>query len=332
MAQKVFLVDVDAIKPDPNQPRKTFAEEDIAATAFTMEKQGVINPIEVDENNKIVTGEIRWKAAIKAGLKQIPCILWTDGSKKRFERQVVENLHHHELSDKEREDAIVKLWETEEYPTQAQLGKAVGLNPSRITQILAAYRFRMENPEIQQLNLSTRTIDDTKILDSSQRIKILKAVSEEKIKASDIREVAKIAKSSESLLDKTIGGSIDLKRAIETADTLEDIEEKVDLTDDQKNRLVLKVEEDEKILDKYKEDVLERVKQIMTIPKREAPTIVEPIGRTSPVRKIIAVKDEVLDNFRRYLGNCNYDERQWALRILTEIKKEIDELVELLTE
>jgi len=64
----VVMMDVNLIKPDPDQPRKTFNEDDIVATAFTIESQGLINPIEIDENNMIVTGEIRWRASKLAGV------------------------------------------------------------------------------------------------------------------------------------------------------------------------------------------------------------------------------------------------------------------------
>lgn len=324
--RKVVLVDVDDITPDPNQPRKVFNEEDIVATAFTIEAQGIINPIEIDENNIIVTGEIRWRAAQKAGLKEIPCVIWKDGNYKRFERQVVENLHHHELTDRERENAIVKLWETGEYPTQGQLGKAVGLSRQRINDILEANEFR-KRAQVPAAGISTRSISETSGLDDYTRVQILKSVEAGKIKATNIREVKEIAKTSERLFDKTLEGSISLDRAVETAKTIKEIEEKVDLTTEQKNRFVLRMEQDEELLDKYKDDVLDRVKKVMTTSTIDRPSIEEPIGRTSPVRKIIAVKNDVLDNFRLHLGNCDIKERVWAKKIMIEMRDELNILI-----
>ena len=324
----VVMVDIDDIRPDPDQPRKVFNEDDIASTAFTIESQGIINPIEVDENYMIVTGEIRWRSAKKAGLKQIPCVIWENGNHKRFERQVVENLHHHQLSDKERENAIVRLWETGEYPTHAQLAKSVGLSRSRITELLEAQRFR-ETSTMSSDDISTRVIIKTAGLNDKTREQILTAVAEDKIKASDIDEIRKIAKSSETLLEKTLKGTIDIDRAVEIAETMVEIEKKVDLTDVQKDRLVLKVEEDERILETYKEEVLDRVKRVMTAPKRDRP-VDEPIGRESTVNKIITVKNEVLDNFRLYLGNCDMKERFWAKKIMIEIRDELNVLIEMI--
>jgi len=325
--KKVIWVDTDKISPDPNQPRTVFNDEEIASTAFTIESQGIINPIEVDENYVIVTGEIRWRAAQKAGLKRVPCIIWQNGSDKRFERQVVENLHHHQLSDKDREAAIVKLWKTEMYPTQEQLGRAVGLSKSRIYEIISADEFRKTTPVT---GVSTSAIAETMGLEEHQRVKILKSVSEGKMQASDLREAKKIAQVSDALLDKVLDKEVPLDRALDTAETIEAIEKKgVRLTEDQKQNLADKVAEDETLLDKYKDAVLEKVRQVATAPKTK-PSIKEPIGRTSPVNKIITVKNEVLDHFKIYLGNCDVNERRWAKKTMIEIRDELSLLIEMI--
>jgi len=323
----VLMKDIDDVRPDPDQPRKVFNEDDIASTAFTIESQGIINPIEIDENDMIVTGEIRWRAAKKAGLKQIPCVVWEDGTHKRFERQVVENLHHHELSDKEREDAIVRLWETGEYPNFERLGKAIGLSREHVNRMILANTFRKGNPEVDAASPSTRAIMDTSGLEDKQRIKILKSVEKGIINVGNIRDIKKVAQTSETLLDMTLEGRIELDRAVETSEAITDIEKKVDLTDEQKDRLVLRVEEDERLLDTYKEELLDRVKQVMTTKPRDRPTIEEPIGRESFVNKIIAVKEEVMDNFRLYLGNCDMKERIWAKKIMIETRDELNILI-----
>lgn len=332
MSEKnVIWVDTNEISPDPNQPRKEFNDEEIASTAFTIESQGIINPIEVDENYVIVTGEIRWRAAQKAGMKQVPCIIWQNGSDKRFERQVVENLHHHQLSDRDREAAIVKLWKTGKYPTMAVLGNAVGMSRERVQTILQVDEFRQKHKEKVDSTISTGAISDTAGLDEEKRLKILKSLSNEKIEYKDLREIKKLAKVSGALLDKVLDKQVPLDRALETAETIDAIEKKgVPLTDQQKQNLADKVAEDETILDKYKDAVLERVRQVATTPKKTRPTIEEPIGRESPVNKIIDVKNEVLDHFKIYLGNCDVNERRWAKKIMFEIRDELSLLIEMI--
>jgi len=332
--KEVIMVDVDLIAPDPEQPRKEFSDEEIAATAFTIESQGIINPIEIDEKYMIVTGEIRWRAAIKAGLKTIPCVIWKDGTHKRFERQVVENLHHHQLSDRDREAAIVKLWRTGQYPTRQQLAKAVGLSQDRVGDIIEAAEFRKAEPKIAQVeSISTRDIVTTRSLkEPEQRKRILQGISSGNIKSSEVEAIVKLAKTSDALLDKVLEKKIPLQRATEAAETMQKIADQgVALTKDQMQNLADKVAEDETLLDKYKSAVLEKVRQVATAPK-PGPRITEPIGRTSPVQNIIKVKDEVMDNFRIYLGNCDHNERRWAKRLMTEIRDELSLLIEMIKE
>jgi len=338
--EQVFYLDVDEITPDSEQPRRNFNEDDIASTAFTIESQGIINPIEVSEDNVIVTGEIRWRAVQKAvennpdkpELRLVKCTRWGGTAEQRFERQVIENLHHHQLSDRDRENAIVKLWKTGQYPTRSQLAKAVGLDQSRIGQILEANNFREEAPELESLqSISTADITDTRgIEEKNKRIKLLKAVSDGVIKSRDLSEVVKIAKTSGALLDKVLENKIPLARATQASETMKQIAEQgVSLTDDQKQNLADKVAEDETLLDKYKSAVLEKVRQVATAPKPTERTQA-PIGRESPVNKMITVKDEVLSHYRIYLGNCDINERRWAKKVMIETRDELDLLIEMI--
>ena len=341
--KEVFYLDVDELKPDPNQPRRYFDEKEINSTALTIEKQGLINPIEVNGDNRIVTGEIRWRATLKAvemnpdkpELRRVKCIKWKGTPAQRFERQVIENLHHHALTEIDRDAAIVKLWEGGEYPTHESLGKAVGLTRESIKNILLANEFRKTTTKKVAATISNRAIIDTDGLEHETREKILTGVSEGKIKSSDIREVRKIAQASEELLQKVADGEISVERATQAAETITKIEQRggVTLSSDQKQRLANKVAEDERLIEKYEEDVLARVYTATTAPKTGGGSgVSEPIGRSSPVNNIIRVKDEIKDNFQRYLGNCDMNERTWARRILTEIKTEIDSLLELISD
>jgi len=107
MSMKIETVPIKALKPDPNQPR---TEWDVKETVEHIERliksfdtHDIIEPIEVDENNMIVLGECRWRAAKQAGLKKIPVRRITGLSQKvRFERQLVDGELRHELNDEER--------------------------------------------------------------------------------------------------------------------------------------------------------------------------------------------------------------------------------------
>lgn len=107
-------IPIKEIKFDPTQPRKFIDTEKVEGMAQSMVAQGVINPIEVDETYTIVTGELRYRAASKAGLQTIPCKVIKITKGERFERQVVENVHHNTMSSLDTAEAIKKLLSSSE--------------------------------------------------------------------------------------------------------------------------------------------------------------------------------------------------------------------------
>ena len=86
------------ISPDPNQPRQHITPRLVDEMAVSIKNEGVINAIEIDKNNMIVTGELRWRAAEKAGLETIPCKMIEINKNERFIRQMQENIHHNTMS------------------------------------------------------------------------------------------------------------------------------------------------------------------------------------------------------------------------------------------
>ncbi len=91
---EIVNVAINKIKPDPKQPRQTHDSKKIQEMAQSIITEGIINPIEIDKNFFIITGEQRWKAAKLAGLKEIPSKIISINSEERFRRQVIENIHN----------------------------------------------------------------------------------------------------------------------------------------------------------------------------------------------------------------------------------------------
>ena len=69
--EKIIEVELDKITPDPDQPRKSFPENELKGLAGSLKKEDQINPIEIDDNYVIITGERRWRASKLAGLKTV---------------------------------------------------------------------------------------------------------------------------------------------------------------------------------------------------------------------------------------------------------------------
>ena len=95
---EITEVRIDKIKADPNQPRQANKKEDLNEMARSILTAGVINPIEVDENFMIITGERRWKAAKIAGLETVPVKIIDISEEKRFVRQLIENIHQNTMA------------------------------------------------------------------------------------------------------------------------------------------------------------------------------------------------------------------------------------------
>lgn len=107
--EQLHNLPVDSLKRDVSQPRQVIDNDRLLGMAASMKTEGVINPIEVDQDNIIVTGEMRWRAAKIAGLKTIPCKIITIDAEHRFLRQVIENIHHNTMTEWDTAVAFRKL-------------------------------------------------------------------------------------------------------------------------------------------------------------------------------------------------------------------------------
>jgi ParB family chromosome partitioning protein len=112
---QLLAVRVDAIDPDPDQPRSTFNDDSLRELSESIRQDGVIQPIEVTQSTPgrylIVHGERRWRAAQLAGLATVPAVVrrrdYDDVT--RFVRQVVENIQREDLNDVDRAAALLRL-------------------------------------------------------------------------------------------------------------------------------------------------------------------------------------------------------------------------------
>ena len=124
------------IKPNPNQPRKSFDEEALASLAISIASMGVIQPILVleleDDQYQIIAGERRWRAARRVGLDTIPAIVQLVDAKVSLEQALVENLHREDLNPIEEATAFQSLIEEFEF-THETLAARVGKSRAAVT-------------------------------------------------------------------------------------------------------------------------------------------------------------------------------------------------------
>ena len=138
--QSGLMLEVSAIQPDPNQPRKNFRPEAMDELVESIRVHGVLQPILVSkkggsEGYTIVAGERRWRAAQSIGLQQIPAVVRDTDSTSRMLLALVENLQRSDLGILEEAAAYDQL-QNEFGLTQQEIGRRVGRSRSAVANTL----------------------------------------------------------------------------------------------------------------------------------------------------------------------------------------------------
>jgi len=134
----VMQLPIEAVERSKEQPRKRFDERQLEELAASIREHGVVEPILVrrhGERYRIVAGERRWRAAQRAGLKDIPALLRDAGDREAFELALVENLQRADLNAVEEAEAYEFLLK-EHGLTQEQVAARVGKERSTVANAL----------------------------------------------------------------------------------------------------------------------------------------------------------------------------------------------------
>ena len=135
----VQQVAVEAIKPNPRQPRVHFKEDELAELAASIREHGVIQPIIVtpkaDGTYLIIAGERRWQASQKAGLRTVPVITRQANNQELLELALIENVQRADLNSIEEAEAYRQLVEEFGLSHEA-VAKRVGKSRVAVTNTL----------------------------------------------------------------------------------------------------------------------------------------------------------------------------------------------------
>ena len=124
----ITYIDINDIKPNENQPRKTFDEEKLEELAASIAEHGLIQPVVLRKAGKgyeIVAGERRWRAARKIGIKELPCIIKELTDEENMLLAIIENMQREDLNPIEEAEGIKQMIDTYGL-TQEQVSKSVG--------------------------------------------------------------------------------------------------------------------------------------------------------------------------------------------------------------
>lgn len=140
-------VNINSLKPGMYQPRKDMEPEALEELAASIESQGIIQPIVVRqvENDKfeIIAGERRWRAARKAGLKQVPCVIKNVEDRAAIAMALIENIQREDLNVIEEALALERLQEEFEL-THQQVAEVIGKSRATVTNLLRLNQLEMD--------------------------------------------------------------------------------------------------------------------------------------------------------------------------------------------
>ncbi len=138
----VIMLGIEDVQPDRGQPRRHFDETHILELAESIRSKGVLQPLLVrreGEGYAIVAGERRWRAAQRAGLHEVPCIVRDVTEPEAFELALIENIQREDLNAIEEAEAFQRLIEQHGL-TQEELAQRVGKDRSTVANALRLLR------------------------------------------------------------------------------------------------------------------------------------------------------------------------------------------------
>jgi ParB family chromosome partitioning protein len=134
-------VGVEALRANPRNPRRTFADAEIDELAASMRERGIIQPIVVrpvrgaQEAYEIIAGERRWRAAQRAGLHDVPIVVLDVNEREALELAIIENVQRVDLNPIEEASGYQALMEQFNH-SHDDVGKIVGKSRSHIANTL----------------------------------------------------------------------------------------------------------------------------------------------------------------------------------------------------
>ncbi|QSV46870.1 ParB/RepB/Spo0J family partition protein [Geobacter benzoatilyticus] len=136
--KRYFSCPIEEIRPNKNQPRKTFTADKLEELAASIREKGIIQPLVVRKKGdhfELIAGERRWRAAQKAGLREVPVVIQDVSEDTALEMALIENIQREDLNAVEEAEAYHSLMENFSL-TQEELARRVGKDRSTVANSL----------------------------------------------------------------------------------------------------------------------------------------------------------------------------------------------------
>jgi ParB family chromosome partitioning protein len=189
------IVKITKVEPNREQPRKNFDEDALNELAESIKQFGVLQPILVQDRKdyyEIIAGERRWRAAMKAGLKEVPVIIKNLTEQEIMEISLIENLQREDLNPIEEALAYKRLL-TEFNLKQEEVAERVSKSRTAVTNSMRLLKL---DPSIQKmLEDGELTTGHARALlaieDNDKQVAAAKKIVSDKLSVRDVEKLVK---------------------------------------------------------------------------------------------------------------------------------------------
>lgn len=226
------MVNITKVEPNREQPRKNFDEDALEELAESIKQFGLLQPILVQDRKtyyEIIAGERRWRAAKKAGLKEVPVIIKNLTDQEIVEISLIENIQRENLNPIEEAQAYKRLL-TEFNLKQDEVAERVSKSRTAVTNSMRLLKLcdNVQQMIIDEMISTGHARALITIEDPEQQYAIAQQIFDEKL---SVRDVEKLVKN--------LNKPAKFKKAISTDKSLEAVYQ--DIEENLKQKLSTKV-------------------------------------------------------------------------------------------
>ncbi|MCD7709144.1 MAG: ParB/RepB/Spo0J family partition protein, partial [Clostridiales bacterium] len=194
-AADAVMMDITKVEPNRDQPRKKFDEDGLNDLAESIKQFGVLQPLLVQERDdyyEIVAGERRWRAAKKAGIREIPVIIKQLTEQEIMEISLIENIQREDLNPIEEAQAFRRLL-TEFNLKQDEVADKVSKSRTTITNSMRLLKL---DPRVQQMVIDDKLTTGharplISVEDPELQVELAEKIFDEKLSVRDAEKLVK---------------------------------------------------------------------------------------------------------------------------------------------
>lgn len=191
----VSIVKIGKIKNNTDQPRKKFDDDALEELSESIKQYGILSPLVVQDRKtyyEIVAGERRWRAAMKAGLKEVPVIIKNYTEEEIAEIQLIENIQRQDLNAIEEAVAYKRLIE-EFHLKQDEVAEKVFKSRTAITNSMRLLKL---SDKVQQMLIDEQISTGharalISVEDPEKQFELAQKVFDEKLNVRDVEKLVR---------------------------------------------------------------------------------------------------------------------------------------------